>query len=98
MTPPPGAREEATERTRTALLTAAAEVFVHQGVRAPIRDVAGRAGVGLGTVYRHFPTRAELVVAVYRHQLDQCTALATQLADAPDPAAALSTWIEAFVE
>lgn len=98
MTPPPGAREASAQRTRDALLAAAAQVFVEQGVQAPIRDIAGRAGVGLGTVYRHFPSRAELVIAVYRHQLDECVALAAELAGAPDPGAALTTWVDAFVE
>ena len=65
-----GVRAAGARRTREALLAAAATEFVAQGVQAPIRDIAARAGVGLGTVYRHFPTRAELVVAVYRHQLD----------------------------
>ena len=45
-------------------------MFVTSGVEAPVRDIAARAGVGMGTVYRHFPTRADLVVAVYRHQVE----------------------------
>jgi AcrR family transcriptional regulator len=93
-----GAREAGARRTRTALLQAAADVFVERGVQAPIRDIAGRAGVGVGTVYRHFPDRAELVIAVYRHQIDECTALAGELADSPEPRRALETWIGAFVE
>lgn len=95
---PVGAREAGAQRTRKSLLSAAAEVFVEQGVQAPIRDIAGRAGVGLGTVYRHFPNRAELVTAVYRHQLDECVALADELAQASDPGAALARWIDTFVE
>lgn len=98
MVPPSGAREAGAQRTRRALLDAAAEVFVEQGVLAPIRDIAGRAGVGLGTVYRHFPNRADLVIAVYQHQLDACAALAEQLADSSAPAEALSQWIDSFVE
>jgi AcrR family transcriptional regulator len=94
-----GARQAGVERNREALLTAAAAVFVEQGVQAPIRDIAGRAGVGVGTVYRHFPTRAELVTAVYRHQLDECAALAAQLLQEPlAPVIALTRWIDAFVE
>ncbi|MER5743439.1 TetR/AcrR family transcriptional regulator [Streptomyces sp. NPDC002225] len=93
-----GVREAGAKRTRQALLTAAAQVFVEQGVNAPIRTIASRAQVGLGTVYRHFPQRAELVVAVYRHQIDECAALATELADSPDPGDALSRWTDAFVE
>ena len=73
----------------SATFTAAA-VFVDGGVQAPIRDIAGRAGVGLGTVCRHFPTRADLVTAVYRHQLDECAALAPKLLQEPiSPTAAL---------
>ncbi|MYT33924.1 TetR/AcrR family transcriptional regulator [Streptomyces sp. MspMP-M5] len=86
-------------RTREALLEAAAAAFVEQGVQAPIRDIAGRAGVGLGTVYRHFPTRADLVTAVYRHQIDECAALAPKLLRDPiPPAVALTRWIDSFVE
>jgi AcrR family transcriptional regulator len=94
-----GVRAAGARRTREALLAAAATEFVAQGVQAPIRDIAARAGVGLGTVYRHFPTRAELVVAVYRHQLDECAALAPALlAESIAPGEALARWIDAFVE
>ena len=47
-------------------------MFVASGVEAPVRDIATAAGVGMGTIYRHFPTRADLVIAVYRHQVDAC--------------------------
>ncbi|MFE3205898.1 TetR/AcrR family transcriptional regulator [Embleya sp. NPDC059237] len=93
-----GAQAAGARRTRQALLTAAAHVFVEQGVNAPIRAIAGRARVGLGTVYRHFPHRAELVAAAYRYQIDECVALATELADSPDPGNAPSRWTDAFVE
>ncbi len=94
-----GVRAAGARRTREALLAAAATEFVAQGVQAPIRDIAAGAGVGLGTVYRHFPTRAELVVAVYRHQLDECAALAPALlADSMAPGEALARWIDVFVE
>ncbi|MEU8974632.1 TetR/AcrR family transcriptional regulator [Streptomyces monashensis] len=99
MPEPTGARRAGAQRTHEALLAAAAAVFVDQGVQAPIRDIAGRAGVGLGTVYRHFPTRADLVTAVYRHQLDECATLAPKLLRDPiAPSAALARWIDAFVE
>lgn len=93
-----GIRQAGARRTREALLDAAAQVFVERGVQAPIREIAGRAGVGVGTVYRHFPDRAELVVAVYRHQIDECVALAEELEDSSEPGAALEQWIGAFVE
>lgn len=86
-------------RNEQALLDAAAAAFVAAGVEAPVRDIAARAGVGVGTVYRHFPTRADLVVAVYRHQIEACAAAgATCLAEAPTPYAALARWIDRFVD
>ncbi len=86
-------------RNEKALLDAAAAVFVTAGVEAPVRDIAARAGVGLGTVYRHFPTRADLVVAVYRHQIEACVeAGPAYLASEPTPYAALARWIDRFVD
>ncbi|HEY1920608.1 MAG TPA: TetR/AcrR family transcriptional regulator [Streptosporangiaceae bacterium] len=86
-------------RNEKALLDAAAAVFVTSGVEAPVRDIAARAGVGVGTVYRHFPTRADLVVAVYRHQVQACAeAGPALLASAATPSAALAQWIEKFVD
>jgi AcrR family transcriptional regulator len=99
MTDSIGVREAGAKRTREALLAAAAAEFVMHGVRAPIRDIAERANVGVGTVYRHFPTRAELVTAVYRHQVDECAALAATLLQEPiAPTEALTRWIDAFIE
>ena len=98
MSPAAGAREAGARRTREALLDAAAHLFVERGVQAPIRDIAERAGVGVGTVYRHFPDRAELVVAVYRHQIEECVALAEELEGSSEPGRALERWIGAFVE
>ncbi|MCX2753694.1 MULTISPECIES: TetR/AcrR family transcriptional regulator [unclassified Gordonia (in: high G+C Gram-positive bacteria)] len=93
------ARQVQAERSRAALLEAAAAAFVDAGVQAPVRDIAARAGVGVGTVYRHFPTRAELVTAVYRHQVDECAALAEQLlAEQVPPRAALCRWTSAFTD
>ncbi|WP_300680674.1 TetR/AcrR family transcriptional regulator [Nocardioides sp.] len=98
MSAQPSAREASAQRTRQALLTAATQIFVTEGVHAPIRDIAGLAQVGLGTVYRHFPSRGDLVVAVYRHQIDACVALAHELQESTQPAAALERWIDAFVD
>jgi AcrR family transcriptional regulator len=82
-------------RNEQALLDAAAAAFVVSGVETPVRDIAARAGVGVGTVYRHFPTRADLVVAVYRHQVEACAAAdLTGLA----PYAALARWVDLFVD
>ena len=86
-------------RNEEALLDAAAAAFVASGVEAPVRDIATRAGVGVGTVYRHFPTRADLVVAVYRHQVEACAdAGPTYLAEADSPYEALVRWIDGFVD
>jgi AcrR family transcriptional regulator len=86
-------------RNEQTLLAAAAEVFVTSGVDAPIRQIAAKAGVGLGTIYRHFPTRADLVVAVYRHQVESCAEAGPPLlAGAGSPLAALRQWVDLFVD
>ncbi|MEV4701940.1 TetR/AcrR family transcriptional regulator [Actinoplanes sp. NPDC049316] len=86
-------------RNEKALLDAAAAVFVAAGVEAPIRDIAARAGVGTATIYRHFPTRADLIVAVYRHQVETLAAEGPALlASGVAPYAALSRWLDLFVD
>ncbi|MFI5956314.1 TetR/AcrR family transcriptional regulator [Cryptosporangium sp. NPDC051539] len=87
------------QRNAKALLEAAAAEFVTSGVEAPVRDIAARAGVGVGTVYRHFPSRADLIVAVYRHQVEECAeAGPALLAAEASPYAALDRWIGLFVD
>jgi AcrR family transcriptional regulator len=87
------------QRNEQALLAAAASVFVTSGVEAPVRDIAAVAGVGMGTMYRHFPTRATLVVAVYRHQVEACAeAGPVLLANGGSPHAALGQWVNLFVD
>ena len=86
-------------RNEQSLLQAAAAVFVDAGVDAPVRDIAARAGVGMGTIYRHFPTRADLIIAVYRHQVDACSdAGPALLASCSTPHTALRRWIDLFVD
>jgi AcrR family transcriptional regulator len=86
-------------RNEETLLAAAAAVFVKSGVEAPVRDIAAAAGVGTGTIYRHFPTRADLVVAVYRYQVEACAeAGPALLANSSSPYAALVQWINLFVD
>ncbi|MEU4294504.1 helix-turn-helix domain-containing protein [Kribbella sp. NPDC026596] len=86
-------------RNEKTLLDAAAAAFVDSGVDAPVRDIAGRARVGVATIYRHFPTRADLIVAVYRHQVEACAeAGPALLADSTSPHAALASWIDLFVD
>jgi len=81
-------------RNEQALLDAAAAVFAASGVDAPVRDIAAAAAVGMSTIYRHFPTRADLVIAVYRHQVDACAeAGPALLASSGTPHAALTRWI-----
>lgn len=95
----PSRRRADARRNSEALLDAAAAAFVVAGVDAPVRDIAARAGVGVGTVYRHFPTRADLVVAVYRHQVEACVAAgATCRAEADSPSDALARWVDGFVD
>lgn len=96
--PVPRKRADA-RRNEQALLDAAAAVFVRSGVQAPVRAIAAEAGVGMGTIYRHFPQRADLVVAVYRHQVEACAAAGPELlARADSPHAALGQWVRLFVD
>lgn len=86
-------------RNEKALLDAAAAVFVAKGVDAPVRDIAAEAGVGMGTIYRHFPTRADLIIAVFRHQVEACAeAGPALLATSTTPYTALASWIDIFVD
>jgi AcrR family transcriptional regulator len=86
-------------RNEETLLEAAAEAFVASGVDVPMRDIAAKAGVGVGTIYRHFPTRSDLIVAVYRHQVEACAqAGPALLANSSTPHAALARWINLFVD
>ena len=86
-------------RNQEKLLAAAARVFVTSGVDAPVRRIAAEAGVGMGTIYRHFPTRADLIIAVYRHQVEACAeAGPALLASSATPYAALGQWSNRFVD
>ncbi len=96
--PAPHKRADARRNEQT-LLAAAAALFVTSGVEAPVRDIAAKAGVGMGTIYRHFPTRADLIIAVYRHQVEACAeAGPALLASSATPHAALGRWINLFVD
>lgn len=97
--PPARSKRADAQRNRQTVLSAAAEVFVTSGVDAPIRQIAARAGVGMATIYRHFPTRADLVTAVYRHQIEACAEAGPDLlAGADSPLDALRRWIGLFVD
>jgi AcrR family transcriptional regulator len=85
-------------RNRDLLLKAAAKVFSAGGPEASLEAVAKRAGVGIGTLYRHFPTREALFEAVYRREVDELADLADQLARAEPPVEALRQWLRANVQ
>ncbi|MGR6318799.1 TetR/AcrR family transcriptional regulator [Micromonospora soli] len=86
-------------RNEQSLLDAAGAAFLASGVNVPVRDIAARAGVGVGTIYRHFPTRADLIVAVYRHQVEACAeAGPALLRTSGTPHTALARWIDLFVD
>ncbi|TDD15876.1 TetR/AcrR family transcriptional regulator [Actinomadura sp. KC06] len=86
------------QRSIDALLTAAAEVFTASGVDAPVRQITAKAGVGAGTLYRHFPQRSDLIAAVFRHEVDSCADAAPALADEHEPLEALTRWLLRFAE
>lgn len=86
-------------RNNQALLDAAATVFARSGVGASVREVAGEAGVGVATLYRHFPSRSDLVAAVYRHQVEECAEAGPGLlASSATPYDALVAWVRLFVD
>lgn len=92
-------RRRDVQRNERALLDAAAQVFTISGVNAPVREVAAAAGVGVATLYRHFPTRSDLVVAVYRHQIDALAEAGPLLLDSErTPFDAILTWVHGFVD
>ena len=95
----PSARAGRPRRSQQALLDAAAAVYVRSGVDAPVREIAAEAEVGMGTIYRHFPTRPELVVAVYRHQVEACAEAGPRLMEESETAeVALRAWVSLFVD
>lgn len=85
-------------RNRERVLEAAKVVFNAGGPEASLEAVAKRAAVGIGTLYRHFPTREELFEAVYRREVEQLSELAEQLKNAKDPVDALRRWLRSNVE
>ncbi len=96
-TSPTGALRADARRNRQRLLEIAHEAFVENGVSASMDDIARRAGVGSGTLYRHFPTRDALILALVADDLERLATLADELraANAPD---ALERWLAELVE
>jgi AcrR family transcriptional regulator len=84
-------------RNYAQVLAAATEVFGELGVTAPLDEIARRAGVGNATMYRHFPTRRELVIAVYAGEVTTLCELGRSLLADASPADALFRWLRAFI-
>ncbi|MFL0360606.1 TetR/AcrR family transcriptional regulator [Curtobacterium flaccumfaciens] len=85
-------------RNLDALTDAARVVFASDGVDAPAKVIADRAGVGVGTMYRHFPQRSDLVVAVFQQAVEACADAADDLRAAYPPDEALARWLQRFTE
>ncbi|MFC4115332.1 TetR/AcrR family transcriptional regulator [Nonomuraea zeae] len=86
------------QRNYDLLLAAAARVFAERGADAPLDEVARRAGVGNATMYRHFPTRSDLLVAVYADEVAQLCAIGATLLSAESPGEALHEWLRRFMD
>jgi len=86
------------ERNRVRLLETAKAAFAEKGSAASLDEIARTAGVGAGTLYRHFPTRDALVAAVYRNETEQLVAAADRLAETHPPVTALREWLLLFVD
>jgi len=86
------------QRNRDGLLEAAKAAFAEVGPEASLDEIARRARVGIGTLYRHFPTRDAIVEAVYRREVQQLADAAPRLADSLPPAEALRAWMGVFID
>lgn len=85
-------------RNVDSVLRAAMAAFTELGVDAPMRTIASRAGVGVGTVYRHFPQRSDLIKAIIQHEVDACVEAASSLAATHEPGEALAEWMQRLVD
>jgi AcrR family transcriptional regulator len=86
------------QRNIDTLLQTAAAVFATSGADAPVREIAEKAGVGVGTIYRHFPQRSHLIAAVFRSEIDACAEAAPVLAAEHEPGEALARWMQRYVD
>jgi AcrR family transcriptional regulator len=91
-------RRSDAKRNVLALLKAAKTVFAGSGVGAPAKEITDLAGVGVGTLYRHFPRRSDLIVAVLQHDIDECIDAAGELTITREPWDALAGWIERYTQ
>jgi AcrR family transcriptional regulator len=85
-------------RNRQLLIDAAKEGFAELGLSVSLEEIARRAGVGIGTLYRHFPSREAVVEAVYRREVEQLAHAAPQLLETSSPAEALHQWMHLFID
>jgi AcrR family transcriptional regulator len=85
-------------RNREHLLASAKAAFAEVGADVALEEIARRAGVGIGTLYRHFPTREAMLAAVYRREVEQLTASAETLLAQRPPAGALEAWLHLMVD
>jgi AcrR family transcriptional regulator len=95
--PPRRLRADA-QRNIDSLLEAAKAVFATSGVDAPAKEIADLAGVGVGTLYRHFPQRSDLIKAVFQREVDACADAASALSAAHEPGVALAKWLHRYTE
>nr|WP_248297375.1 TetR/AcrR family transcriptional regulator [Streptomyces sp. S1D4-11] len=86
------------QRDEDRLLEAAAAAFARDGFNASVKDIAREAGVGVGTLYRRFPSKELLIEATYRHEVQLLCEAAPELAASLPPACALKTWMERFMD
>ena len=86
------------QRNRERILEIAKQAFTRSGADTSLDDIAKRAGVGPGTLYRHFPTREELLKAVYRNELENLATAGEKFAETMSPVEALRAWLLLFVD
>jgi AcrR family transcriptional regulator len=86
------------QRNRERILEVAKQAFTRSGANASLDDIAKEAGVGAGTLYRHFPTRGDLLQAVYRSELEKLAAVEQKLAQTMTPVDALRAWLLLFID
>ncbi len=86
------------ERNRDRVLEVAKEAFTRSGADASLDDIARQAGVGAGTLYRHFPSREALIEAVYRTEVEKLAAAERNFAETMPPIEALRAWMLLFVD
>jgi len=100
ISPPPPSRKPRTDsvRNRERILEVAKEVFTRDGAAASLDDIARRSGIGNATLYRHFPTRDDLIEAVYRSEVEKLAAAEQRFATTMPPLEALRAWMLLFID